>query len=187
MALAVPATVATQPTAPRTRRRGILTLSVIVAPLLLAALAVAGLGAAHIVNDSMDPTLRSGDVVLYDRWLTPARGDIVLFRDVDGWSGADGTTLVKRVIGVGGDTVVCCEAGSGRLLVNGEPLDEGYIAGDRPGGVIPFRVSVPDGSVWVVGDNRAVSVDSRSAISGPHLGAVALDDVLGIVRGRVPQ
>jgi len=182
-----PALAPIAPPMPARRGRGIRTPILILAPLILAAAAVAAFGSAHVVNDSMDPTLRSGDVVVYDRWVGPVRGDVVLFRDTEGWSGVEGTMLLKRVIGVAGDTVACCEAGSGRLLLNEEPLDEAYIRGDRPGGVIPFRVRVPEGTVWVVGDNRAVSVDSRAGVNGPERGAVALDDVLGTARAWFPQ
>lgn len=146
---------------------------------LTAALAVAALGVATVRNDSMSPTLRGGDMLVYERWSSPARGDIVLVADSEGWADADDAVLVKRVIGLPGDVVVCCEVGTGRLLRNGEPLDEPYAVG--AGGGIPFHVTVPDASVWVIGDNRDASVDSR-AEGGTSRGAIALSDVRGVVR-----
>ena len=155
----------------------------VAAPVVAAALIVAALGIATVRNESMSPTLRSGDVVVFDRWTAPQRGDIVLFVDREGWSGHAEAVLVKRVVGTAGDVVVCCEAGTGRLLVNGQPVDEAYAASARPGGDIPFRVKVPDDALWVMGDNRAESADSRLSVSQPGQGAVARADVRGTVRG----
>lgn len=146
---------------------------------LAAVLAVAALGVATVRNDSMSPTLQGGDMLVYDRWSSPAHGDIVLVADSEGWTGTDGAVLVKRVIGLPGDVVVCCEVASGRLLRNGEPLDEPYATG--AGGGIPFHVTVPDDSAWVIGDNRDASIDSR-AEGGTSRGAIALSDVRGVVR-----
>ena len=154
----------------------------VVAPVIAAALTVAALGAATVRNESMSPTLHGGDTVVFDRWSTPQRGDIVLFVDREGWSGHEDAVLVKRVVGVAGDVVVCCEAGTGRLLVNDEPVDEAYAGGTRPGGDIPFRVAVPDEAIWVMGDNRSESADSRLSVSQPGRGAVARADVRGTVR-----
>jgi signal peptidase I len=154
----------------------------VAAPVVAAALTVAALGTATVRNESMSPTLRGGDVVVFDRWSMPQRGDIVLFVDREGWSGRDDAVLVKRVVGVAGDVVVCCEAGTGRLLVNDRPVDETYAGGTRPGGEIPFRVTVPDDAIWVMGDNRAESADSRLSVSQPGRGAVARADVRGTVR-----
>lgn len=163
-------------------RRVLASVAAILAPLLVAALVLAAFGVATVRNESMAPTLHGGDTVLFDRWTTPARGDIVLLVDREGWSGEPGTLLVKRVVGVAGDVVVCCEAGAGRLLVNGEPVDEPWAPASRPGGDIPFRVAVPEGAVWVMGDNRGASADSRLSVAAPGQGAVTLDDLRGTVR-----
>ena len=90
--------------------------------------------------------------------------------------------VVAELLGVEGDLVVCCEAGSGRLVVNGEPVDEPYAGDVRPGGDVPFRVEVPDGAVWVMGDNRPASSDSRATVSAPGHGAVSREDLRGTLR-----
>jgi signal peptidase I len=168
----------------RTRgRRRLVGAAAMIAPVVAAALVLSAFGVASVHNDSMSPTLHGGDLVIYDRWSAPARGDIVLLVDRKGWSGTPGALLVKRVVGVEGDVVVCCEAGSGRLVVNGEPVDEAYVDGARPGGAIPFRVTVAQGAVWVMGDNRDASADSRLSVSQPGHGGVAREDLRGTVRG----
>lgn len=170
------------PIARSPRPRPLIALAAVVAPVLVAALAIAALGVATVRNDSMTPTLNGGDTVVYDRWSSPGRGDIVLLVDRQRWSGATDTVLVKRVVGVAGDVVVCCEAGTGRLVVNGEPVDEPFVDDARPGGSIPFRITVPEDAVWVMGDNREASADSRTAVSAPGHGAVARADLRGTVR-----
>ncbi|MFE5408605.1 signal peptidase I [Microbacterium sp. NPDC056569] len=164
------------------RRRRLLSAAAVLAPVAAALLIAAAFGVATVRNDSMSPTLHSGDSVVFDRWTAPARGDVVLLVDRAGWSGAPDTLLVKRVVGIAGDVVVCCEAGSGRLVVNGVPLEEPYAGEVRPGGDIPFRVTVPEEAVWVMGDNRAGSADSRLSVSQPGHGAVPLADLRGTVR-----
>lgn len=129
----------------------------------------------------MEPALEDGDLVVFDRLLAPARGDVIVFDDRAGWS-PQGPHLIKRVIGVGGDVVSCCEAGSGRLLRNGTPLDEPYAPAVSPGGSVRFRVSVPEGALWVMGDNRAASRDSREGLGTASGGFVDQDAVLGVVR-----
>lgn len=154
-------------------------------PLVVAGLVVASFGSARVVNDSMTPTLAAGSVVVYDRLLPPARGDIVLFVDPGGWADEPGAVLVKRVIGIAGDTVACCEAGTGNLVVNGQPLAETYIDAARPGGSIRFAVTVPPDGLWVMGDNRSVSRDSRSALGDDAHGTVPASAVRGVVRGAL--
>ncbi|MGF1428565.1 signal peptidase I [Kitasatospora sp. LaBMicrA B282] len=136
---------------------------------------------------------------------TPQRGDVVVFKDPGGWlegspsadrSGPVGRAiknafsfvgllpssneqdLIKRVIGVGGDTVACCDA-QGRVTVNGTPIDEPYLAPGNPPSRIPFQVTVPPGHLWVMGDHRDLSADSRYHMNGPGQGTVPVDDVIG--------
>ena len=164
------------------RRRRLASIAALLAPVVAAVLSAAAFGVATVRNDSMSPTLHSGATVVFDRWSAPARGDVVLLVDREGWSGTRDALLVKRVIGVAGDVVACCEAGSGRLVVNGAPIDESYAGEVRPGGDIPFRVTVPEGAVWVMGDNRAGSADSRLSVSEPGHGAVSRADLRGTAR-----
>ena len=85
---------------------------------------------------------------------------------------------MKRVIGVGGDRVQCCDA-SGRLTVNGVPLDEPYLyPGDVPSRDA-FDVVVPAGKLWVMGDHRSISQDSRAHLGDPGGGFVPEDRVIG--------
>jgi signal peptidase I len=137
----------------------------------------------------------------------PERGDVVVFRDPGGWlradeiadivdesavtrgikdglafvgvlPSADEQDLIKRVIAVGGDRVVCCDTG-GRLTVNGTPLEEDYLYPGDAASVKRFEVTVPEGSLWVMGDHRSRSADSREHRDGPYGGAVSEDLVVG--------
>jgi signal peptidase I len=165
------------------------------------------LQAFYIPSGSMNDTLVLDDRILVQKvsyWGggDPQRGDIVVFADPGGWlDGAAESTatnpvtrglelfglyptgghLVKRVIGVGGDRITCCDK-SGRILVNGVPLnEEAYLAkGQRPS-MIDFDITVQDGYLWVQGDNRSNSADSRVHLGDPGGGQVPVDDVVGKV------
>jgi signal peptidase I len=165
--------------------------------------------AFYIPSDSMRDTLAVNDRILVQKvsyWFDgePVRGDIVVFKDPGGWLGTQaavepnsvtraleffglyptGDHLVKRVIGVGGDHVVCCDK-QGRVTVNGVPLDESdYLApATRPGAGDggKFDVTVPEGKLWVMGDNRAQSADSRVHIGEQGGGFIPVEDVVGKV------
>ncbi len=156
-----------------------------------------------IPSESMESTLLVGDRVLVSK-LEPGpgtleRGDVVVFVDPGGWLPAatdepslvvraltfvgllpanSGEHLIKRVIGLPGDTVACCDP-DGRLLVNDVPIDEPYLfTGDVPS-TIEFSVEVPEGRMWVQGDHRSVSEDSRYQLGQPGAGMVPLDNVVG--------
>ncbi|QIS14588.1 signal peptidase I [Nocardia arthritidis] len=102
----------------------------------------------------------------------------------------DENDLVKRVIAVGGQTVQCCDA-QGRIMVDGKPLDEPYVKNDFPWytdrpnqdfahrGRIFGPITVPPGRLWVMGDNRSNSADSRAHVGDELGGTVPVEDVRG--------
>ncbi|MGI5252753.1 MULTISPECIES: signal peptidase I [Streptomycetaceae] len=138
----------------------------------------------EIPSGSMENTLRAGDRVLVNKLAyrfggMPARGDVVVFDGGGSFvQGSGGTDFVKRVVGVGGDRVTCCD-NRGRITVNGRPLDETYLyPGDTPSRVA-FDIEVPKGRLWVMGDHRADSRDSRDHLGDPGGGTVPVDKVIG--------
>ena len=135
-----------------------------------------------VPSASMAPTLRSGDRILVDRltprWRGLQRGDVVVF-DGAAFGTAD-RAYVKRVIGVGGDRVRCCD-GRDRLTVNGRALAEPYLHRGDTSSQLRFDVEVPPGRLWVMGDHRSRSRDSRAYLGAPGGDAVAVDDVVGRV------
>ncbi|MFZ4267730.1 signal peptidase I [Streptomyces arboris] len=161
-----------------------------------------------IPSGSMEPTLRVGDRVLvnklaYRSGAEPRRGDVVVFNgtgsfvreDLDAnplaaparWAAASlglaeppDTDFVKRVVGVGGDRVVCCDA-RGRLRVNGVPVDETYLHPGDTASEAPFDIVVPQGTLWVMGDHRSRSSDSRDHLGSPGGGMVPVERVIGRV------
>ena len=123
---------------------------------------------------SMVPTLQNGDkLIVWGAGYEPQRGDVVI---VDSYT-AYGKPLVKRVIAKGGDTI-SIDYASGTVTVNGEVLDEGYIAEPTYLGYdVEFPYTVPEGTVFVMGDNRNNSLDSRSS----YVGCIDERDILGKV------
>ena len=147
--------------------------------------------AFYIPSESMEPGLVENDRILVEKWSywgsgAPQRGDVVVFKDPGGWLAPEeaagptggvtklleriglypaGGHLVKRVIGVAGDTIVCCDK-QGRISVNGVPLNEAaYLknAGNCNGPMVGCKWTagpVPEGSLFVMGDHRDNSADS---------------------------
>jgi signal peptidase I len=137
----------------------------------------------------------------------PQRGDVVVFKDPGGWLENEQATvqqddpvvikqlkeglqfigllpsddegdLIKRVVAVGGDTVKCCDT-QGRVTVNGMPLNEAYVRPGNEPSLIKFEVTVPAGRLWVMGDHRANSADSRYHRTEQYSGTVSEDSVVG--------
>ncbi|MGW8884480.1 signal peptidase I [Streptomyces sp. NPDC055749] len=166
------------------------------------------LQAFSIPSGSMQNTLQQGDRVLVDKltpWFgsEPERGEVIVFHDPADWlrgvpteppnalqkvlgfvgvmPSAEEKDLIKRVIGVAGDTVEC--KGDGPVKVNGKPLDEPYVfPGNTPCSTDDegqFKVTVPADRVWVMGDHRQASGDSRYHQDDPEGGMVPVEDVVG--------
>jgi len=122
-----------------------------------------------IPSESMENTLRIDDRVLVNKLIydfrDPRRGEVVVFEAPDNWrTNPTKEDFIKRVIGVGGDRVFCCDEQQ-RLVINGQPLDEPYLYADGNGSdrasEEPFDITVPPGRLWVMGDHRSHSGDSR--------------------------
>jgi signal peptidase I len=132
-----------------------------------------------VQQSSMEQTLLQEQYVLVDK-LTPRfdeykRGDIVVFTPPTDWAGDSGTPFIKRVIGVGGDTV---EIQDGLVFIDGAQLDEPYIYQEADGSPQPTtasqeRWSIPEGELFLMGDHRGDSADSRS------FGPVEVSQVIG--------
>ncbi len=166
----------------------------------------------YIPSGSMEQTLMIKDRILVDeltpRFSGYDRGDVVVFRDPGGWLPVTTTPdrgplvesfdwlmslvgisapdsedhLIKRIIGVAGDHVVCCNQ-LGQVEVNGTPIDEtpylDLAEGQNAPQVVPYDVTVPEGSLWVLGDNRDHPRDSRYNMEQPSGGFVPIDIVVG--------
>ncbi len=183
-------------------------LIVVVALVLSAIVRTFFFQAFWIPSGSMENTLLRDDRILVSKITTQVsgieRGEVVVFRDPADWLAPVPETgspvqqrvrkglefvglapsrsdrdLVKRVIGVGGDRVACCDD-QGRVTVNGVPLNEvSYLyPGDKPSDE-PFDVVVPPGKLWVMGDHRSASGDSRFHLDDPAGPFVAESDVVG--------
>jgi signal peptidase I len=172
--------------------------AVVVGAVIVASLLRGFVGQLFLIPSvSMEDTLRVSDRVVVEKLSTIKRGQIIVFSDPGGWligpaapkRGPVGQAfqfigilpdqstehLIKRVIGMPGDKVVCCDT-TGRLTVNGAPLDEtDYLFTDRDGvqvspSSIRFEVLVPTGRFFVMGDHRDRSSDSRCHLDDPASG-----------------
>jgi signal peptidase I len=162
-------------------------LLVVVAVTVAALLRMYVVQAFVVPSGSMLPTIEQTDRIVVSKIGEPERGDVVVFEDPGGWLPAherpversgtlasalefvgvlpasDKGYLVKRLVGLPGDRVACCDSG-GHVTVNGEPLNERYLAPGTKPSLQRFDVVVPRDRIWVMGDNRSNSGDSR-----PHL------------------
>ena len=162
-----------------------------------------------IPSVSMSDTLLVGDRVLVTKFapgpLDVHRGDVVVFKDPGGWLAPEaekpanrlgeivhnvgvfvglvpadaGEHLIKRVIGVEGDVVECCDD-EGRLIVNGVPIDEPYLASGAEPSEIEFSTTLPADSLWVMGANRQQSEASRYHPGNPGGGSIPVANVVGV-------
>lgn len=159
-----------------------------------------------IPSASMEPTLKVGQRISVDREFYQDHdievGDIVVFdgtgsfskyehvssqqawfQKIGSWFGlvprAD--AIVKRVVGAPGDSVECC-SDSGRLKINDEEISEPYLMNpDQPAAEQEFSISVPDGRIFVMGDNRYNSSDSTDLLGAPGGGMIRLENIIGPV------
>jgi signal peptidase I len=132
-----------------------------------------------VPSSSMTNTLQVKDYMVsvpaLDNRQAPDRGTVVVFNPPASWGEPAGTVFVKRVIAVGGDTISCC-SDDGKLLLNGEELNEDYIKDGVNDVNKEFTYTVPEGQVFVLGDNRLNSADSRYHPNDPF---VPVDSILG--------
>jgi signal peptidase I len=180
---------------------------VAVALLLAVIIKTFAIQAFWIPSGSMENTLEINDRVLVNKIIYHIRdihrGDIVVFNGDGSWDpgtiptagnifqqfgagfasmfgfGHSGDILIKRVIGIPGDHVACCDA-QGRVTVNGVPLNEGsYLYPGSAPSLARFNITVPPGRLWVMGDNRYYSDDSRDHMGDPGGGTIPVSAVVG--------
>lgn len=135
-----------------------------------------------IQQQSMEPNFYSGDYIItsrqaYNLFGDPQRGDIIVFKSELYTDEGDAKNLIKRIIGLPGDRV---EIKAGEVYVNGELLDEDYVKEQGLSGEME-AITVPEGELFVLGDNRRVSQDSRSGA----VGTIRQDTIVGKVVLRV--
>jgi signal peptidase I len=169
--------------APQSKARRVLRECVEILVIIVIAVILTSLLKAFVIDQyeiptgSMEPTIEIGDRLFAEKvsyhFTEPKPGDIVTFNDpIEG-----GRVLIKRCVAVGGQTVDLID---GRVVVDGEALDESYTHGkpsvplDQMAGVhFQYPYTVPEGSIWVMGDNRTNSLDSR------YFGVVSQDELIG--------
>jgi len=166
--------------------------------------------AFYVPSASMENTLQENDRIIVSKISTQFtgvnRGNVIVFHDPGGWLGEgfpnpydtpvgrvlqaigivpanSGNDLVKRVVGVANDTVKCCDP-QGRIMVNGVGVDEPYIKEGATTDQVAFEVLVPEGSVFVMGDNRGNSEDSRFHLDKNN-GMVPVSEIIGRVALRI--
>lgn len=166
--------------------------------------------AFYVPSASMEDTLQENDRIIVSKISTRITGidrsNVIVFHDPSGWLGEgfpnpydtpvgrvlqavgivpsnSGNDLVKRVIGVANDQVECCDA-SGRVTVNGVAISDSYMKEGIRSDQVTFSVLVPEGNVFVMGDNRGNSEDSRFHLDKNN-GMVPVEEVVGRVAMRI--
>lgn len=166
--------------------------------------------AFYVPSASMEDTLQENDRIIVSKISTRItgidRGNVIVFHDPGGWLGEgfpnpydtpvgrvlqavgivpsnSGNDLVKRVIGVANDQIECCDS-SGRVTVNGVAIADSYIKEGITSDQVTFSVLVPEGNVFVMGDNRGNSEDSRFHLDKNN-GMVPVEEVVGRVAMRI--
>lgn len=189
----------------RSRKLGwrFVVLAVAVLVVLMAVVRNYWMDVYYIPSGSMEPLLNTGDRVVVTHLGFDAdslqRGDVVVFDGrgsftslnsgkgeiLDAITAAgqwlrlvpDNNIYVKRVIGLPGDKVKCCST-TGQIQVNGQSVSESYLyEGDAPS-ELNFEVTVPQGKLWLMGDHRSVSLDSRALLGSPGGGLISMDRVI---------
>ena len=166
--------------------------------------------AFYVPSASMEDTLQENDRIIVSKISTKLtgidRGNVIVFHDPGGWLGEgfpnpydtpvgrvlqaigivpanSGNDLVKRVIGVANDKIECCDA-QGRITVNGVGIDESYTKDGVTSDQVTFSVLVPEGNVFVMGDNRGNSEDSRFHLDKSN-GMIPVEEIIGRVAMRI--
>ena len=166
--------------------------------------------AFYVPSASMEETLQENDRIIVSKISTKLtgidRGNVIVFHDPGGWLGEgfpnpydtpvgrvlqaigivpanSGNDLVKRVIGVANDKIECCDM-QGRITVNGVGVDESYTKDGVTSDQVTFSVLVPEGNVFVMGDNRGNSEDSRFHLDKNN-GMVPVEEIIGRVAMRI--
>ncbi|MFD0729843.1 signal peptidase I [Planotetraspora mira] len=142
-----------------------------------------GREAFDIPGISMEPTIKKGERVvahLTDGDYAPHEGDVIVYKAPPSWSNGNQSALrISRVIGTPEVDVRCCDD-AGHLDLDGKPLSEPYLA-TRAASAVDFDVVVPPGRLWVMGDSRDVSMDSRAHLADSDKGTISVADVVGVV------
>ena len=144
---------------------------------VLAAVFLLWLIPVRISGNSMDPMLRENEIVLVSRlskyWKTPQRGDVIAFRNPN-----SGSLMLKRIVGLPGENI---DISCGKVFIDGCPLDESqYISGTEQAESMTEH-TVPEGSLFVLSDNRSDMNDSRQ----DSIGYVAYSDIYAVLRFRI--
>ncbi|MDX3456022.1 signal peptidase I [Streptomyces sp. ME02-8801-2C] len=144
-----------------------------------------------VPTDSMSPTIVAGDRVLGQRidGSEIKRGDVVVFRQAS-WGDM---ALVKRVVAVGGDTIACCT--NGKLTVNGKQIQESYLRKGQAAELVGIpSIKVPEGRLFLLGDERTGSLDSTAHLTEAFNGTVSrsgvearVDAVVWPMKGMLPR